>query len=242
MQRGALVLGIVVALLLAAMAWPAPARAEMQIGAYGGVLFTPDSDVDLTQPNGTNMSLSSVPWDGKPFADPPYYGFRATWWTDRVPAWGIMLDYTHAKTYSDLGATVATSGTRGGAPVGANETVGTTFSTLEFTDGLNLLTLNGLRRWEVGRDFRPYAGLGLGLAIPHVEVTTGFGPRTFEYQLTGVAAQGVLGLEARMTEAVSLFGEYKLSYAQVNADLVNGGTLKTNLWTNHFILGLSVNF
>jgi lipid A oxidase len=153
-----------------------------------------------------------------------------------------MVDFTHAKTYGDLGATVGASGTRGGAAVAPTETVGTTFSTLEFTDGLNLLTLNGMHRWVLDQDLRPYAGLGIGVAIPHVEATTAFGPRTFDYQLTGVALQGVVGLEIRMTEMFSLFSEYKLSYAQIDADLDNGGSLSTDIWTNHFVLGLSLNY
>ena len=79
---------------------------------------------------------------------------------------------------------------------------------------------------------------GIGIAVPHVEVTTGFGPRTFDFQTTGVAVQGMIGVDFQLVDHVSLFTEYKLSYAQVDADLDNGGSLHTDVWTNHFIIGL----
>ena len=49
-----------------------PASAEFQIGVYGGVSESFDSDITLVQPNGTNLTLKSVPWDGASFDDPPY--------------------------------------------------------------------------------------------------------------------------------------------------------------------------
>ena len=44
-------------LLLAAT----PADAEFQIGVYGGWSESFDSDIHLTQPGGTNLTLSDVP-------------------------------------------------------------------------------------------------------------------------------------------------------------------------------------
>ena len=49
---------------------------------------------------------------------------------------------------------------------------------LEFTDGHNLITLNGMYRWmDLGTPgtflnrLQPYVLAGLGIAYPHVEVT-----------------------------------------------------------------------
>jgi lipid A oxidase len=39
-----------------------------------------------------------------------------------------------------------------------------------------------------------------------------------------------------------MFGDYKLSFSSNDADLKGGGTLETDIWTNHFILGLSYSF
>ena len=53
------------------------ARAEFQVGVYGGWSESFDSDIHLTQPGGTNITLSDVPWDGDSFSAPPYWGFAA---------------------------------------------------------------------------------------------------------------------------------------------------------------------
>lgn len=44
-----------------------------------------------------------------------------------------MIDYSHAKIYSDLGATVKVSGTRNGTALNGNDRVNNTFDILEFT-------------------------------------------------------------------------------------------------------------
>jgi lipid A oxidase len=74
-----------------------PAAAEFQVGVYGGFSESFDSDVSLVQPNGTNLTLYDVPWDGKSFASPPYWGVRGIYWLDSSPSWGLMIDYNHAK-------------------------------------------------------------------------------------------------------------------------------------------------
>jgi lipid A oxidase len=218
-----------------------PAFAEFQIGVYGGFSESLDSDVSLVQP-GTNLTLYDVPWDGKSFASPPYWGVRGIYWFDSSPSWGLMVDYNHAKIYADLGATVNVSGTRDGEAINSKERVGDTFDILEFTDGLNEIYLGGMYRWQRER-WTPYVGLGVGLSFPHVEVRrTRISVRTFEYQVTGVAVEGLVGVEYCITPRVSAFGDYKLSFSSNDADLKGGGTLETDVWTNHFMLGLSLRF
>jgi hypothetical protein len=46
----------------------------------------------------------------------------------------------------------------------------------------------------------------------------------------------------RITSRVSAFGDYKLSFSSNDTDVNGGGTLETDVWTNHFILGLSYRF
>ena len=225
-----------------AIAGANPAAAEFQIGAYGGISESFDSDVTLVQPNGTNLTLEDVPWDGKSFVSPPYWGVRGIYWLDSRPSWGLLFDYNHAKIYSDLGATVNVKGTRDGIALSGTDRVSNTFDILEFTDGLNEFYLGGMYRWQHER-WTPYVGFGVGLSVPHVEVRrTGSSIRTFEYQVTGVAVEGLVGLEYRITPRVSAFGDYKLSFSSNDADLDGGGTLETDVWTNHFILGLSYRF
>ena len=58
-----LAMAIVLGLALAA----SPAAAEMQIGVYGGWSESFDSDIHLSQPGGTNLTLNDVPWESESF-------------------------------------------------------------------------------------------------------------------------------------------------------------------------------
>lgn len=208
---------------LALLAALGPARAEYVISAYGGYNFSFDSDVDLIGAPSTRRL--DVEWDGRTFeSGAPFYGVRATAWGNDLgrPHWGLALDYAHAKVAADP------------LPPGIR--------TLEFTDGLNLLTLNALYRTEPMGRVTPYAGLGLGVAIPHVEFQEIGGPRTFEYQVAGPAVQALAGADVALTEFLSIFGEYKLSYSHNEADLKGGGSLATDIVTNQIVLGASLRF
>ena len=224
------------------------AIAELFLSGYFGVSSTQDSDVELNRPGGTQLTFVDVSWDDNSFESPPYYGLRVGYWFPSHPNWAAAIDFTHAKMYSDLNQTVAISGTRSGIPVSGQERLGDTFEVLEFTDGHNLITLNGMYRWmDLGTPgtffnrLQPYVLVGLGIAYPHAEVTIE-GDRTFEFQNTGLAAQAGGGLDVDITRWMSVFAEYRLSYAEIDAELVGGGTLKTEPWTHHFNLGVTVSF
>jgi len=116
------------------------------------------------------------------------------------------------------------------------------YDVLEFTDGLNILTVNAYRRWSSAfGDVSPYVGGGVGVSIPHVEVTNGSSD-TFGYQLTGPAATWIAGATYPINEQWSVFGEYKGTYSSNTADLDTDGTLETDIFTNAVNLGLSFNF
>jgi hypothetical protein len=68
------------------------------------------------------------------------------------------------------------------------------------------------------------------------------GVNTQEYQTTGPVVQMLGGLNFDIIKHLALFIEYKLNYVSLNADLVGGGSVKLDPWTNNFILGLSVYF
>jgi lipid A oxidase len=235
-----LVLAGTAALVLAA----SPAHAEFQVGVYGGWTESFDSDIHLSQPGGTNITLSDVPWSEVPMHAPPYWGLRGTYWFDSAPNWGLMVDYNHAKVIADKGAIVGASGTRDGVRIGPRDRVGNTFETMEFTDGINEIFFGGQYRW-IGPRWTPYVGFGVGFAFPHVEVRQApgaFNPLTLDYQVTGVAVEGLIGIEYHLGPRLSIFGDYKLSYSNNDADLTGGGTLQTDITTNHFILGASYRF
>ncbi|MEO0914733.1 MAG: lipid A oxidase, partial [Pseudomonadota bacterium] len=159
--------GVVAALL--ALGAGALSAAEYEINLYTGYQTSPHSDVSGVDETGTPFNFTAG-WEGRSFEAPPYYGVRITRWQDND--WGFGLEFTHAKVYAD-DETLADSG----------------FDTLEFTDGINIVTLNAARRFELSDRWSAHAGLGLGVSVPYVEVVTPSGGETFEYQLTGPAVR-----------------------------------------------------
>jgi len=206
---------------LGAVAMAAPAAAEMELSFYGGYQTAPHSRVKGTRANGTAYS-NLIGWDGKSFEAPPYYGMRAMWWRDS--GLGFGMEFTHSKFY---------------AP-GAEMPAG--FSRLEFTDGHNIITANVMKRWDnKWGKFTPYVGAGIGFAMPHVDVTEN-GNRTFGYQVTGPAAKAIAGVKYDLNDRWGLFSEYQFTISQNEADLENGGTMKTRLISNALNFGVSYSF
>jgi len=211
-----------VGILAAALAPAVAAAGESSFSIYGGLQSLPHSNVSGTDQSNTDFAFTAG-WEGKPFAMPPYWGVRYTHWADS--GWGWSVDFAHSKAYAD-DATLADSG----------------FAVLEFTDGINVLTANVLRRFENDGRWTPYVGFGLGIAVPNVEITPPTAIETFEYQYAGLAAQAQIGVDYEINEKWSVFTEYKMNYVMVDVDLVGGGFLKTDLVVNAFNLGVSRSF
>lgn len=226
----ALSLGLITGLCLAS-----PALAELEFSLYGGVQSAPHSELSISGDTEIADRDFTAGWEGRSFEMPPHYGLRATWWWEND--WGVGVDFNHLKVYAD-DETLEESG----------------LDHLEFTDGLNLLTVNGYRRFPGALDgaldgalggalgnATPYLGAGLGLAVPYVEVREGEA-ETFEYQVTGPAATLIAGLSVPVADRWSVFGEYKGTYSMNEADLSGGGTLETDIVTNALNLGVSFRF
>lgn len=198
------------------------AQAEMELSVYTGIQGAPHSGVSGTDPGGVGAFDVNAAWEGKSFSMPPYYGIRATWWQSE--SLGFGLEFNHAKVYADA-ATLAATG----------------FSRLEFTDGLNIITLNAFYRWQNDSKWTPYVGAGVGISVPHVDIESA-GGKTFEYQYTGPAAQLVAGVKYDLNDTWALFGEYKGTYSMNEAELASGGTLESNIVTNAINFGVSYSF
>lgn len=197
---------------------------DFELSVYGGVQGASHTTVSGNDPAGVGNFSFSAGWDGNSFEAPPYYGIRGTWWRDETL--GFSLDFTHSKAYAN-DETLASSG----------------FQVLEFTDGINTLTVNALRRFPGDRRWTPYVGGGVGIAVPNVEVQTQAGaPLTFEYQYGGVVAQLQTGVTYELNENWSVFGEYQFNYIDLNVDLNGGGSLSTDLVTNAINIGAGFSF
>jgi len=225
--------------------FPAFADAQFAFGAYLGKSSTFDCKVELHQPDTTDLVFHDVSWYDESWVNPKYYGFRFSYWNRKAPRWGFMLDFTHAKIYAELEATLRVTGTRQGEAVDGQEILSDTFSELAMSHGHNTVTINGMYRWipdgAAGAAHRltPYVGFGSGVAVPHVEVQTGDSV-THEYQFAGPTGQGFGGFDLRIWKDFSAFVEYRLNYASLSAELAGGGSLKLSPWTSHFSIGLTV--
>lgn len=210
--------------LFAAVILATPAAAEMELSFYMGSQSLPHSV--LTGDIGGTSVNRTVEWEGKSFDPPPYYGVKAIYWRDS--GWGYGLELTHAKAYASEADQTALGLDR-----------------FEFTDGHNIITANIHRRWEDqwwnGR-LTPFVTAGLGVAVPHVDIQPTGEARTFGYQLTGPAARLGVGVSIDITERISAFTEYQLTYSDNKAELDSGGTLETSLITNALNFGVSYSF
>lgn len=208
---------------------------ETVASAYAGAPYYYRSDMHLSRPNGTDMTLKRMGWDGDAFYFPIDGGGRVIRWNG---AFGTMIDFLHNKAVARLGKgahgrkikngiveDVETSGTLKGLPAPSPLHLTGLFDRLEFTHGYNTLMLTGLARLApLTPKIRPYAGIGFGIAVPHVEAGFAGDPadnRTSQYQYAGPSMQLLAGLELR-TGRASYYVEYKFIWSSISAALTGG--------------------
>lgn len=205
---------------------------ETVASAYAGAPLYHRSDVHLSRPGGTDMTLRRLGWDGDAFYFPIDGGARIARWSGSL---GLMVDFLHNKAISRLGKgshgrkisngvieDAETTGTLDGRLAPSPLRLTDLFDRLEFTHGHNTLMLTGLARVPaLAQIVRPYVGAGVGVAVPHVEVWFTGAPqeaRTNEYQYAGPALQLLAGLELRIGRG-SYYVEYKFIWASIEAAL-----------------------
>ncbi len=229
---------------------PPAMASEVQLGFHLGWNKSLSSDVRFTGPGGTDFTAAGVPWRGLSLPGDdgaPYYGGRATYWFGDGASWGLMLDYTHAKVRAEASAAVSLSGDTGASGVASGDyRLSDLFERLEFTDGINFVTLSALYRFAPAGKLQPYVGVGGGISIPHVEVTGAALsdlPATYEYSNGGATVQALAGLDLRLSEHFSLYGEYRLNYSPVSAPLADGAyEIDVDLVTNQVSFGVALHF
>lgn len=208
-----------------------PAK-ETMVGAYMGAPHTYPSAVRIEKEGAYDFTIDPVHWKAQPFKSPVYYGARVVRWFTGGRT-GMMVDFIHSKAIADLKKEAAFSGTLDGKPLPPRAKISEIVKKLEFSHGHNLLTLNGLLRLpNIGARVSPYVGAGAGVLLPHTEVKlTNGDSRTYEYNYAGPAGQALIGLEFRLSR-MSVFLEYKFTYAQYEAPLsqMNGSWLFLDIW------------
>lgn len=220
-----------------------PSGRETYLAFYAGHPWYHRSDLHMTRPDGTDLKLKDMGWDGDAFYPPIDGGVRAVRWNG---AFGGMIDFLHNKAIARVGKgshgreltnplieTLEAEGTIKGQPAPEKLKLTDFVTRLEFTHGHNTLMATGLFRFGGFSSFiQPYAGVGAGVALPHTEVRfTNEKSRTSEYQYGGPAIQALAGLELRTGKA-SYFLEYKFTAAWINAEITGDSS-----WMNWDMVG-----
>lgn len=257
-------------LFIASLFAAGTANAELVVSIYGGKAVIDDGDLTLKQEN-THLTYKNIRWDDHSFEEPSYYGAKLGYWFDKHPNVGLSLDFTHLKNYLVDSDSKTRTGTDKGVAVnnvtgtinngqkyyagnctgnGENTTNCSPLSEFNMSHGVNTITFNGHYRWFAAgqRDetllgrLQLYSGLGAGFSVPHVEARV-YGRKTYEYQWgAGPVVNGMLGFNYDIYKMISGFGEYRLTYVNVEDDLVGGGTIDTETVNHQFIFGLSARF
>ena len=225
-----------------------PGRAEVELSIFTGVALTQDNDLELQQRSGTDLTFDGVSYEGRDFDAPPYYGVRGLWFPSENSHWGFGAEFFHMKMYAGTDETVRVTGRRGGIGVNSNERIEDTIQSFSLSHGLNYVLGDIVYRWFPGKDgegfldhLQPYVGVGLGLAVPHVESNVN-GTFHEEYQLHGPAVQAFAGVNVVLTRHWGLMFEYKFSYANLDSLDIPGGSIEVTPLTHHLVTGLTFSF
>lgn len=208
---------ILVAFAISFMANTSVAQ-QNEVTFFSGVQESPHSTV---RHRGNSFTAG---WEGRSLRAPFYYGFRYTRWKDNS---GWSVNFAHGKAYADS-KTKRDNG----------------YSTLEFTDGSNPLTLNYLWRFDPMFNFTPHIGVGAGVAIPHVEIMTTNEARKdkdWGFQLTGPVARFSAGITYPFNENWGMLLEYDFHYIHMNVKH-GEGRLRTNMIHNALNVGINYSF
>jgi lipid A oxidase len=224
------------------------ARAEFDLSVFTGVAISQDSDLELQQAGGTDLTYHGVSFEGRDFETPPFYGARLLWFPNEAAHWGFGAEFFHLKLYAQTDETVHVTGTRGGVAVDGSERIDNTLQQFSLSHGLNYALGDIVYRWlpgNRGEDFlghlQPYVGVGLGAAIPHVESEVN-GNFHEEYQLHGPGVQGLAGVNVNLTQHVGLMFEYKFTYANLDSLEIPGGSIEVTPLTHSLVAGFTFSF
>ena len=225
-----------------------PLRAEVELSIFTGVALSQNSDLDLHQTGGTDLTFHDVSFEGRDFQIPPYYGVRALWLPSDDSHWGFGAEFFHMKMYAGTDDSVHVTGRRNGVGVDDTERISDTIDSFSLSHGLNYALADVVYRWMPGRrgenflgHLTPYAGIGLGAAIPHVESNIN-GRFHEEYQLHGPGMEALTGVNIMLSQHWGLMFEYKFTYANLDSLDVPRGSIEVTPLTHHFVTGVTFNF
>ncbi|HWE24155.1 MAG TPA: hypothetical protein VG496_09465 [Myxococcales bacterium] len=202
-------------LLLCSILVSVAARAEWFVAGYGGGSHTIDSDLTVTQPDGTHV-FRGVAWESRSFEAPPYYGIQVGSFFAANETFGVRVDFCHDKVY-------------------AQTDLGPTLQRFSLSHGVNSITVDALLRRRFN-SVAIYGGAGLGTIVPHAEVVTPAGS-VDEYQwFRGPAVKALAGVSMDVAGPLGLFAELRLTWIHASVSIPQGDA-RASFYTGHAAAG-----
>lgn len=224
----------------------ASAAAEWNVAAYLGGAKTQNSDFRLQLPGrDADLTFRGVPWQGRSFEGPLYYGFRFGSFPGRRFGW--QTEFIHMKVYAETERVLPVSGTLDGATLQGTRRMSDLVQRFSISHGANLLLGSFVFRqplWssdenQLGRVLLT-ARAGLGGMIAHAESEVQ--GRTLERLAGGgFAWQLASGGEVQLWRGVYALAEYKYTSARPQVVVFNG-LAESRLNSHHSVTGLSFHF
>jgi lipid A oxidase len=225
------------------------AQAEVLLTLYTGVSSTRNTDLRISQPfTDSDATFESVSWRARPFEDAPYYGIAIAIFPGPPARLGGSFDFTHYKMYADTSESLRVHGRWNGSPVDEIAPLDTRIQNLEISHGVNLMTLNLLRRWSYPESrgllsrFEPQIGVGLGGYGPRAEGSINGISSGADYHWAGEGFQLFAGGEYRFTRHLGIALNAKFDAGKLDIHLQPDARLQTHTRTLHAIGGLTVHF
>jgi lipid A oxidase len=221
-------------------------HAESYVAGYVGGARTSSSDLTLKLVNSqTRLTFDKVPFTGKSFESPIYYGYRVGYYfTKHI---GLEGEFIHLKVHADLDRVLTVHGTIDGLPVLRQAPIRAYADQFEVSHGLNMLLVNAVLRQGLlgGREPRDarialIVRVGAGPTLPRPEVIV-FGAAGGAYEMGPVAVQGAAGIETKLWRGLHLLTEYKYTLTPTSFAIPNG-TASFDVHSHHFATGLAIHF
>lgn len=234
-----------IALLVAFLGAVAPLQAEAYVAGYIGGTRTKTANILVQQPEaGTRLVFDGVPFAGRSFESPVYYGYRAGYYVNRH--FGIEAEFIHLKIHADLSLPVNVHGSLRGVEVRQQTPLSRYADQFEVSHGLNMVLLNAVARRALGSADPAKARVilvaraGAGPTIPRPEVII-FGAASGAYEAGPVAVQGAAGAELRLWRGVRLLAEYKYTFTPTSFAIPNGRA-RIDVHSQHVVTGFAIHF
>jgi hypothetical protein len=221
-------------------------RGEAYLAGYIGGARTRPATVVLEQSDpAVHLVLQQVPFSGKSFQSPIYYGYRAGYYF--TTHFGLEAEFIHLKIHADVSEPVSIRGSIGAVAVREQAPMSRYAGQFEVSHGLNMVLVNVVARRALMGSREPaqarlafVARAGAGPTIPRPEVIV-FGAAGGAYEAGPIAVQGAAGVEACLWRGVRAIAEYKYTFTPMAFDIPNGRA-GLHVHSHHLVTGFAVHF